>query len=240
MGFLLGLGLVIVFAACVGFLYNEGMWGNFINLVNVTMAGLLAMNFFEPVAKLADSYVSSCTFFLDFLSLWGLFAVFIIIFRLLTDRISRTKVRFLKLADQIGSPLMAAMVGIVMVNFTAMTLHTAPLAKNFCDGAFRPEERMLMGIAPDREWLGFVQIVSRGVYSRTLSEAEKDKGAYGKEDGPEGELAVFDRGAEFIPKYTARRTLLENYLNDKSKGTMKILPEDLGDRIPDRDTGGGQ
>jgi hypothetical protein len=238
MSALLGLGLVIIFAACVGFLYTEGMWGNFITLVNVVTAGLLATNFYEPLAKLGESYMGSFTFFLDFLSLWGLFCLFIIVFRLLTDRISRTKVRFLKLADQIGSPLMAAMVGVAVVCFTAMTLHTAPLAKNFLDGGFQPEERMLLGTAPDRQWLGFVQQVSRGVYCRGLSQAERDSGVYGSDTDPdEQKLAVFDRRAEFIPKYTARRTALENYLNDKDKG-YRVAPEDLGQRVPNRGTGG--
>ncbi len=235
MGFLLAFGLVIILLACVGFLYTEGIWGNFINLVNVVTAGLLATNFYEPLAKLGESYFGSFTFFLDFLSLWGSFALFVIVFRLATDRISRTKVRFLKLADQIGSPTMAVMVGWVMVCFTAMTLHTAPLARNFLDGGFQPEEPMLLGTAPDRQWLGFVQIISRGVYCRGLSATEKDSGAYGKDtDQAENELAVFDRRAEFIPKYAARRTLLESYLNDKAKGTYLIAPEDRGQRVPSR------
>jgi hypothetical protein len=236
MSILLPLGLVIIFAACMGFLYTEGIWGNFINLVNVTIAGLLATTFYEPLAKLGESNMGSFTFFLDFLSLWGLFGLFAIISRLLTDRISRTKVRFLKVADQIGSPLMAAMVGVVMVNFTAMTLHTAPLAKNFLDGAFQPGEPLLMGTDPDRQWLGFVQIVSRGVYCRGLSSSEKESGVYGKDTDPaENDLAVFDRRAEFIPKYTARRMALENYLNDKNKaGTYRVADGDLGQRVPSR------
>jgi len=82
-----------------------------------------------------------------------------------------------------------------------------------------------------------VQIVSRGVYCRGLSAAEKDAATYGKDaDQAENELAVFDRRAEFIPKYAARRASLENYLNDndKNKGTYKILPEDLGQRVHSR------
>ncbi len=235
MGSLLPLSLVIVLLACVGFLYTEGIWGNFLNLVNVVTAGLLATNFFEPLAKLGESYFGSFTFFLDFLCLWGLFGLLVIVFRLATDRISRTKVRFLKLADEIGSPLMAAMVGWVMVCFTAMTLHTAPLAKNFLGGGFQPEEEMLLGTAPDRRWLGFVQSVSRGVYCRGLSSAEKDSGTYGKDtDQAEKELAVFDRRAEFIPKYAARRMSLENYLNDKDKGGYRVIEGDLGQRVPSR------
>jgi hypothetical protein len=48
---------------------------------------------------------------------------------------------------------------------------------------------------------------------------------------------VFDRRAEFIPKYAARRTLLEN-LNDKNKGTYRLADGDLGQRVPSREAGG--
>ena len=238
MGSLLGLGLVIILLACVGALYPEGIWGNFIHLVNVVTAALLATSFYESLARFWEGYMSSFTFFLDFLSLWGLFVLFLIIFRLLTDRISQTKVRFLNVVDQIGSPIVAALIGWVMVCFTAMTLHTAPLAKNFLDAGL-PEAQILMGTAPDRQWLGFVQSVSRGVYCRGLSSDEKEKGAYGTDTDPEEQkLAVFDRRAEFIPKYAARRASLESYLNDKDKGTYKVLPEDLGKRVPSRTEAG--
>ena len=235
MSLLFPLGMLVIFMACVGFLYTEGIWGNFIHLVNVVTAGLLATTFYEPLAKLGENSFGSFTFFLDFLCLWGLFALFVGVFHAVTDQISRTKVRFLKVADDIGSPILAAMVGIVIVCFTAMTLHTAPLAKNFMDGGFQPEASMLMGTAPDRQWLGFVQWVSRGVYCRGLSSAEVQKGDYKTDANPdEQKLAVFDRLAEFIPKYAARRTLLENYLGDKQKGSYRVAEGDLGQRVPSR------
>ena len=238
MSFLLPLGLLVIFMACIGFLYTEGIWGNFIHLVNVVTAGLLATTFYEPLAKAGESSFGSFTFFLDFLCLWGLFALFAGVFHVLTDQISRTKVRFLKVADDIGSPVVAAMVGVAIVCFTTMTLHTAPLAKNFLDGGFQPEASMLMGTAPDRQWLGFVQWVSRGVYCRGLSSAEADlpanKTVAEGTDPAEKNLAVFDRLAEFIPKYAARRTLLENYLNDKQKGYYRLADGELGQAVPSR------
>ena len=81
--------MFLILFACVAMLYNDGMWSNAIRLINVITAALLAMNFFEPLADWLEQTVApSYTFFWDFIALWGLFIVFSIIFRLLTDRLS--------------------------------------------------------------------------------------------------------------------------------------------------------
>ena len=42
--------LLVILIACAASLYTEGMWGNAIRLINVVTAGLIATNYFEPVA----------------------------------------------------------------------------------------------------------------------------------------------------------------------------------------------
>ena len=190
--------LFVIFIACVAFLYTEGMWGNAIRLINIVTAALLATNFYEPLAEYLDQQSPSYTYFWDFLSLWGLFVVFMIVFRLLTDRASRVKVRFLKIADQVGSLVLAVLIGWVMICFTATTMHTAPLARNFMFGGFQPEKRMFMGLAPDRQWLNFMRSRSRGGFCRFATEAEWKQEKY-----------VFDPYGQFRPKYAERRSKLE-------------------------------
>lgn len=226
---LLTVALLFIFVGCVGVLYLEGMWGNAIRLVNVVTAALLAMNFFEPLASRLERSAPSYTFALDFLSLWLLFVVFMVIFRAATDMISRVKVRFLKIADQIGSAVLAALIGWVMVGFTLTTLHTAPLARNFL-GAFKPESRMFFGLAPDRHWLGFMQIVSTGAYARTLAKDEVSKKRYGeRQEDPEREknLAVFDRNADFPLKYAMRRSRLEAHMQKPTTRSLRVTPGSL-------------
>ena len=110
--------LFVIFVACVAWLYTDGMWGNAVRLVNVVTAGLLAMTFFEPAAEFMEGWLPSFTFTLDFLALWGTFALTLVVFRLITDRVSRVKVRFMKIVDRIGSGILAACVGWVLVCFT--------------------------------------------------------------------------------------------------------------------------
>ena len=115
-----------------------------------------------------------------------MFAVFVIVLGELTNRVSQVKVRFSSIADQIGGAVLAVMIGWVMVSFTLTTLHTAPLSRNFLFGGFRAESRMFMGFTPDRNWLGFVKMVSRGSFCQSP-------------------VAEFDPENDFMPKYTSRR-----------------------------------
>jgi hypothetical protein len=187
--------LFAVVASC----FNEGIWSNAVRLVNVVTAGLLAMNFFEPLSRALDGWDKSYTYLWDFLTLWGLFAVFLLIFREITDRVSRVSVRFIKLADRIGGVLLSLVVGWVMVCFTMTTLHTAPLGRNFMWQGFTTdtEERMFVGMGPDRQWLGFTNNMSTGAFSR-FDQTNEFVGTY-----------------DFIPKYASRRELLEQYIKEK-------------------------
>ncbi|MCR4414695.1 MAG: CvpA family protein [Thermoguttaceae bacterium] len=198
MSFVFPLLLLVILIACIGFLYPEGMWSNAVRFVNVVLAALLAMNFWEPVARLAEEHIhSKLTFFWDYLALWGLFAVFMVVFQLATRRLSEVKVRFLKIADQIGSGAFALAIGYVMVCFTTLSIHLAPLGPTaFFDG-FDPEKASFVGLYPDRHWLAFTEWMSKGPYA-TSSEN------------------TFDPQHAFIPRHRDRRYNLDKYRTEKN------------------------
>ncbi|RMF88966.1 MAG: CvpA family protein, partial [Planctomycetota bacterium] len=178
---------LVIIAAAVGLTLNEGIWGNAIRLFVVIMAGLLATSWFEPVARmLEDMMGKGLTYAYDFLALWGLFAIFCLILRLPADMLSRVKVRFMKIVDRVGGIFLGFLVGCVLVSFTLMSLHTAPMAEKFLMGSFDHTQKMLL-VGPDRLWLGFVHNVSAGSFA-------------GRE---------FDPEAKFIANYAARRAALE-------------------------------
>jgi uncharacterized membrane protein required for colicin V production len=222
---LLNLFFLLILAACIGLLYTEGMWSNAIRLVNVVTAALLATNFWEPVAAWLDNWQPSYTYFWDFLALWGLFAALMGVLRLATDLTSLVKVRFLRLADRIGSAVFAVLIGWVMICFTAMTLHTAPLAREPFGGSFQPEARMFLGLAPDRQWLAFAQRASLGQFCREQSREDRQKKLYGvRENDPKDQenLCVFDRNGEFLLKYATRRANLKAHVD--STGSLRVRP----------------
>ena len=109
MSSLLTILMLVILFACVAMCYAEGMWSNAVRLINVVTAALLAMNFFEPVARWLDGWQPSYTYLWDFLSPVG--AVRRVhggLPRADRPAFSQVKVRFLKLADRIGSGVLVA------------------------------------------------------------------------------------------------------------------------------------
>jgi hypothetical protein len=194
---LLNILLIIVFAGCFAFLMNAGLWSNTLSLVNVLTAGLLATNYFEPLAEWLDEQEPSLTYAYDFLALWLIFGITATLFRMATDYMSPIKVKFFLPVEKVGGVLMACWVSWVLVCFTTMTLHTAPLARNFLRGGFQPqpETKMLYRLAPDRKWLAWVHRESRGSLSRLSG------------------VAPFDPRGDFIIRYGNRRGQFEGQLS---------------------------
>ena len=222
--------MLVIFAACVGTLWAEGMWGNAVRLINVVIAALLATNYFEPVADWIQGqgdWFLSATYLWDFLALWGLFVIFMVVFRAFTDLLSRVKVRFLTIADTAGGIFFSVWVGWVMVCFTTFSLHLAPLDRVCLGDSFKPENKMLMW-GPDRQWAAFVQKVSRGPFSRTAA-SSKELAEYGnaaKDHESEAKLCVFDRNGKLLMTYATRRARLGSH-HENTKGKILVRKEKM-------------
>jgi hypothetical protein len=186
--------LIIIFVACFASLMTGGLWSNAIMLVNVLTAGLLATNYFESLADFFDDQDASFTYLWDFLAIWLIFGIAMIVLRLATDYLSPVKVHFFMPVEKAGGLLMAAWVSWVMVCFAAMTFHTAPLARNFMGFQREPDTKMLFGLAPDRVWLGWMHRESKGPLCRL------------------GQLAPFDANGDFIYRYAERRSDFEKQM----------------------------
>jgi colicin V production protein len=194
--------LILVFIACFAALMNSGLWSNTITLINVITSALLATNYFEPLADWFDTQDSRFTYVWDFFALWLIFGVSMGLLRAATDYMSPVKVKFFMPVDKGGGILLALWSSWVMVCFVTMTLHTAPLARNFLDGSFQPQptSKMLFGTGPDRQWLGWVHRESLGSLCRW------------------DEFVPFDRRGDFILRYGSRREEFEKQLTfTKSK-----------------------
>lgn len=185
--------LAVVFFACVASTINNGLWSNIILLINLVSAGLVATCYYEPVAELFDDLVPSYGAANDMVSIWLVFAGTLGILGGATDMLSRVKVRFLRPVDRFGGMFLSCWIGWATVCFSLMTLHTAPLPRNFAGGDFQPapEATMVGPLEPDHRWLGFVQKMSRGVYSCSP-------------------MNMFDPRADFVLKYAQRRKSFEN------------------------------
>jgi len=170
---------------------REGLWSAMVMFLNVLLAASVATAWYEVLANWMETLIPSYTYLLDFLAIWSIFSLLVLVLREITDRVSRTKVTFLRQVELIGAPAMAMLTGWVMVAFTAASLHTAALPREFVQP--KPQTRMLFGLAPDRKWLSWVRNGSR---AGPFAQAE--------------ERSVFDKDADFILRYADRRKTLES------------------------------
>jgi hypothetical protein len=184
------IGCIVLIVAMLG---TEGLWSSAIMLLNVILAGLLAMNFWEPASSWLLSYSNGGEFFWDFFALVGLFLVFLVIFRSITDKLSKKRVVFHKAVDIGGGVFLAAFTGWVLSCFLLAAVQTAPIPREFAWGGFVPEENNIFGLGPDRLWLGFTQRMSMGPLA-----------PIGASDDPNGPH-VFDPKGEYILKYATHR-----------------------------------
>lgn len=184
----LSLILLGIFVAASFALWREGPWSGLIMLLNVLLAASLATAWYPWVVARIEPRLASYTYLLDFVALQGLFCVLVLFFREVTDRLSRTRVRFRKPVELVAGPLVAVLTAWVIVCFMAASLHTAPVPRDMIQPT--PESRMFFGLAPDRRWLAWVRGSSRS-------------GPFARPQNP------FDPDADFILRYADRRRALE-------------------------------
>ena len=174
--------MALVFMIIVGWLWREGLWSNVVTLYNVVTAAIVATNYWEPLADKIDEYIPRATYLADFISLWLIFAITFSIFRTVTDKISKVRVRFKLPVEYVGGVVSSILVACVMVSFITMTLHTAPLAINGLGGSFTfdPKAKTVLMFAPDRSWLTFATRLSEEGGPLATSDPNKfdPKGTY--------------------------------------------------------------
>ena len=73
---LLGVFIAVTFA-----LWHEGTWGGLIMLLNVLLAATLATAWYEWVLGFLEPRLAGFTYVLDFVVIWGLFAVVLLVAR---------------------------------------------------------------------------------------------------------------------------------------------------------------
>lgn len=194
------LAIVAIVTWCVA---SEGAWSAGVILLSVLISGLLAMNFFEPVANfLAANVLPAWENEWDMIALIGLFALLVTGLRFGSEYLVPT---FIPVSSKIYDParwVFAGLTGYITMAFLLTALHTAPLPREFM--GFTPERKNLFGMtAPDREWLGFTQYVSEKSLRSSSPGRVFDGGQLRLEDGgSEKTLATFPI------RYATRRDMI--------------------------------
>lgn len=149
------IGFLIVLGVVTWLVASEGVWGAAQTFLCTLLAGLIAMNYFEPLAvqlgMLSDDYR-------DVVALLGLFIGLVFGLRMGTEHLAPSYIQVIPMVDTVGRWAFGVITGYLTVAFLLTSLHTAPLPREFL--GFKPENNNFFGSAPDRQWLGFVQYVS--------------------------------------------------------------------------------
>lgn len=165
--------LIGVVALIAWLVSSEGAHGAGVVLIATVLGGLLAMNFFEPVALLLSSSIPGYDRYMDLVALLGLFALFVTVFRLGSEQILPVQIEVVGTLYEPLRWIFAVATGYVTMCILCTALHTAPLPREFL--GFTPERKNLLQMAaPDRQWLGFTQYVSeKNLFNRRVFDAPK-------------------------------------------------------------------
>jgi hypothetical protein len=152
--------VLVVFGLVTWCVAGEGSWGAVVVFLCTFLSGVLAMNFFEPLAALIEGALpSDYRAVADIIALMGLFTAFVFLTRIATEQFQPT---YVAIFDWLHEPLrwlFGAATGYLMVAIVLIAVHVAPLPRD-CFG-FRAERANFLGIvATDRQWLGLVQWMS--------------------------------------------------------------------------------
>jgi uncharacterized membrane protein required for colicin V production len=195
---IINLCLVAVMLVVAGSLWWRGLWNAGVSFLSVLAAGTVASAWYESFAGWLDQQMPDYHHFLDFVAFWSIFSGVVGLLLAVTLGLNAaSQVRFPKLAERIGAPLLGIMTGWVTAEVIAFSLHLAPVRVDAVP--LPPDASMLWGLAPDRCWLSW----TRGSTAN-------------------GPFAVperrFDPSDDFIKRYATRREILASEMTIFSPG----------------------
>ena len=181
-GWTIDVALIALLGLITWCVYAEGLWGASLMFVNVMLAGLIAFDFYEPLADAMDRSIGLLANYSDFLALVILFALVFSLIRFVTDSIAPTLVRFPGWTEQAGRTVFAFATAWFTVGMLLCMAQTASIHKQFL--GYQWQRHSLGGI--DRFWLGYVQRTTERILDK---------------DPPQ----LFDENSDFIIRYHNHR-----------------------------------
>jgi len=207
-----GINLLIVLLI-LGMTYalsSEGLWGAALMFFNVVFAGLIAFNFYEPLAKLLAENVTFLSGFADTLCLLGLFIVALLLLRLTTETLGPAMVRFPTPIYHLGRLFFGLGCGGVTIAILLLGFETAPVHKKIF-GVIDYKSLVPFKLGIEREWLAFFQYTTGQIFVTHSPDSRDPFAQY-------GDAKVFDPRAEW----------LLNHQEARPYGTESILGDDQG------------
>ena len=177
-GFTLVVTLIVAYAAV-----REGVLTAIANLVNICIAGVVAFEFFEPMADSLEETLRGGMFsgLEDSLSLFILFAPTLGLLRFLTINLAPQEVELQPLLQQIGAAAIALVSGYLLAGVLVVFLQMLPLGEHFLDFQYQAEangSKMRTFLPPDRVWLSVMNRAGAGPFSQGESVTFDPEGTF--------------------------------------------------------------
>jgi hypothetical protein len=186
---------LIIAALVLGMTYaltSEGLWGSALMFFNVLFGGMIAFNFYEPLARLIDSTGIGWGFS-DTLCMLGLFIISVLLLRMTTETIAPAMVKFPMPVYHLGRLIFGVGGAAVTVAIIILAFHAAPVhQKIFTTVTYKTKPPFGAGL--DHQWLAFFQYETGSVFSNYGSGARDPFHQYGHGAA----LNVFDPRAEWL------------------------------------------
>jgi hypothetical protein len=187
-GLILGLTYVLT---------SEGLWGAALMFFNIVFSGLIAFNFYEPLAALVDRTGINWGFS-DTLCMLGLFCVALVLLRMTTETLAPAMVRFPTAIYHLGRLVFGFCGAVVTIAILILAFEAAPVHKKvFSTIAY--DTKPPWGLGLDHHWLGFFQHTTGAIFASFGSGQPDPFGEYGRSStGERSPLRVFDPRAEWL------------------------------------------
>jgi len=155
----------VVIMLALGYAYLvEGMFTACLMCLNVIGAGLIAFNFWEPLANLMDPLLGG---YEDALCLVLLFCVSLGALRTLTNLAVATEVEYPPAIQRGGGALFGLLTGYLVTGFLVCVMQTLPFHQNFMyfDAKYEPDT-VRRFLPSDRVWLAMMHHAGQGPFRR--------------------------------------------------------------------------
>ena len=122
--------IFFVFFAGVAMTVNEGLWSNAINVLMIIFCGILGVVLGPPLGLIGLEKLEKGdehTWYFVFAGIWLVYFVAMLILRVLVDRASRTRMRFVPPLEKSAGPLMGLVVAVMFTSFFTFTIYANPV-----------------------------------------------------------------------------------------------------------------
>lgn len=244
--------IVLLSLAIIGIvvysMMREGLFNALCNLFAIVFAGTVAVHCWPPFAKvLEESFAGSfLANYEDAISLLGVFALVLLLCRVLTNLIANRELDIPPQMSQIGGGCVGAVAGYFMAGFLVFALQTMPWDEKFLGYVPPPDGEREHHITnkvfpPDQVWLKMMKWADERIFEDEDAEQRKHDGLFSdftfkyakyRRLGPDGKPQEMPKQAPPEKKEPEKKEPEKK--GPEKKEPEKKEPEKIDDRTPDQ------